>query len=150
MCPGTNGELLIGFRNPIPKGRALIVPLLNPAELLQGHHARFGDAMLLDLDGRGVRDMALVEGRYLIIAGSYDGKGHSHLYEWSGGTNAPGKVPGVSFKGSNPEALVVYPDTPVNEFQILSDDGTRKIGGEDCKTIKDPTRKWFRSYWLKL
>jgi len=150
LCTGTNGELLIGFRNPIPNGRALIVPLRNPAELLQGKRARFGDPILLDLDGRGVRDMAFVNSRYLIIAGSYDGKGHSHLYEWSGGTNAPTTVPGVPFKGSNPEALVLYPDTPPNEFQVLSDDGTRKLDGEDCKTIKDPTHKWFRSYWIKL
>ena len=47
-------------------------------------------------------------------------------------------------------ALVVYPNAPPNEFQILSDDGTRKLAGEDCKKIKDPLHKWFRSYWVRL
>jgi hypothetical protein len=151
LCATTNGDLLIGFRNPIPQGRALVVPLQNPAELLAGKPARFGDPILLDLGGRGVRSMAFTGGRYLIIAGSYDAKGHSHLYEWSGDAKeAPRKVPDTHFKGVNPEALLVYPDTPANEFQILSDDGTRKISGEDCKKLKEPARKRFRSFWVRL
>jgi hypothetical protein len=37
------GHLLIGFRNPIPHGRALLAPLLNPAEVIDaGKPARFG------------------------------------------------------------------------------------------------------------
>lgn len=150
LCAGTNGELLIGFRNPIPEGRALIVPLQNPDGLLHGKRARFGDPILLDLGGRGVRDMAFADGRYLIIAGPFDARGHSHLYAWKGGTNAPTKLSDVHFKGSNPEALVLYPGAPSNEFQVLSDDGTRKIDGADCKTIKDPAHKWFRSYRIRL
>jgi hypothetical protein len=59
-----NGELLIGFRNPIPKGRALIVPLLNPNDLLSGGRARFGDAILLDLNGLGLRGMENVRDGY--------------------------------------------------------------------------------------
>ena len=150
LCATTNGELLIGFRNPIPKGRALIVPLKNPAELLEGKPAKFGDPILLDLDELGIRDMALVGDRYMIIAGPFDGKGHFHLYDWDGHATEPRKIPATHFREMNPEALVVYPGTPPNEFQILSDDGTRKIAGEDCKKIKDPAHKWFRSYWVRL
>ncbi len=150
MCATPEGEILIGFRNPIPESRALIVPLKNPAELLEGKAARFGNPVLLDLGGRGVRDMAAAGGRYWIIGGSFDGSGKFHLYSWDGGTNAPQKIPEAKFKGANPEALLVYPDSPANEFQILSDDGTRKIAGEDCKKIKDPTRKWFRSFRIRL
>lgn len=151
LCATANGTLLIGFRNPIPQGRALIVPLENPAELIEGKPARFGDPILLDLGERGVRGMAHTGGRYLIIAGSYDAKGRAHFYEWSGDAkDTPRKVPDTHLKGVNPEALVVYPDTPPNEFQILSDDGTRKIGGEDCKNLKDPNQKRFRSFWVRL
>jgi hypothetical protein len=150
LCPTPEGELLIGFRNPIPGERALIVPLKNPGELIEGKAARFGDPVLLDLGGRGVRDMALVGGRYLIIGGSFEGGGKFHLYSWAGGTNAAQKIPEAKFKGANPEALLAYPGTPEDEFQILSDDGTRKIAGEDCKLIRDPARKWFRSFWLRL
>jgi hypothetical protein len=149
MCATPGGEMLIGFRNPIPQGRALIVPLKNPAEMLENKPAVFGAPMLVDLGGRGVRDMAAAGGRYWIIGGSFDGSGKFHLYSWDG-TNAAQKVPDTKFKGANPEALLVYPNTPPNEFQILSDDGTRKIEGADCKRIADPNRKMFRSFWIRL
>ena len=151
MCATPSGDLLIGFRNPIPQNRALLLPLANPAEVVEGQPARFGDPILLDLGGRGVRGISYAGGRYLIIAGSYDAKGRSHFYEWSGDPKAaPRKIPDTHFKGVNPESLVVYPDTPPNEFQILSDDGTRKIGGVDCKTLKNAGQKHFRSFWIRL
>jgi hypothetical protein len=151
LCATPTGELLIGFRNPIPKGRALLVPLTNPAELVEGKPARFGDPILLDLGGRGVRGITYAGGRYLIIAGSYDAKGRTHFYQWSGDVKeAPRKIPDTRFKGVNPEGLVAYPDVPSNEFQILSDDGTRKIDGVDCKTLKDPLRRHFRSFWVEF
>jgi len=151
LCATPKGELLIGFQNPIPQERALLVPLTNPSELLEGKPARFGDPILLNLGKRGVRGIAHIGDRYLIIAGSYDAKGRSHFYEWSGDpAEAARKVPDTRFKGVNPEALVVYPDTPLNEFQVLSDDGTRKIQGMDCKTLKDPMQRRFRSYWVRL
>jgi hypothetical protein len=150
ICATPEGELLIGFRNPIPQGRALIVPLKNPAELLDNKPARFGEPMLVDLGGRGVRDLAASGGHYWIIGGSFEGGGKFHLYSWAGGTNVAEKIPEAKFKGVNPEGLLFYPGTPPNEFQILSDDGTRKIGGQDCKLIKDPAGRRFRSFWVRL
>jgi len=149
LCATTKGELLIGFRNPIPNEQALLVPLQNPAELLEGKPAKFGDPILLDLGGRGVRDLALSGDRILIIGGPHDGKGNFHIYEWRGGSDKPRKIPDTRFKGANPEALVVYPGFPPDEFQVLSDDGTRKIGEEDCKRLQDPNRKAFRSFWVE-
>jgi hypothetical protein len=150
LCAMTNGELLIGFRNPVPNDRALLVPLKNPADTIGGKRAQLGDPILLDLGGRGVRDIERVGNRFMIIAGPFDGKGHFHLYEWSGPGAAPHKIPETHFRDMNPEALVIYPGSTSNEFQILSDDGTRKMAGEDCKKVVDPTRKWFRSFWITL
>jgi hypothetical protein len=150
LCATTNGELIIAFRNPIPNDRALLVPLKNPGELLNGSRARFGDPILLDLGGRGVRDIDWVGTHYMIIAGPYDGKGHFHLYEWDGPGAKPRKIPETHFRDMNPEALVVYPGAPANQFQILSDDGTRKLAAGECKQIKDPMQKWFRSFWVTL
>lgn len=150
LCATPAGELLIGFRNPIPGGRALLVPLQNPGDLIEGKAARFGPPVLLDLGGRGVRDLTLVDGKYLIIGGGFEGGGKFHLYAWAGGTNAAHKIPEAKFKGANPEAIFTYPGSPKGEFQILSDDGTRKIAGEDCKLIRDPARKRFRSFWVRL
>src|SRR4029077_2770349 len=36
-----DGELLIGFRNPIPEGKALVARLKNPREVIAGQAARF-------------------------------------------------------------------------------------------------------------
>ena len=66
-------QLLIGFRNPIPGGEALLTPLLNPEDIVNGKRAQVGAPITLDLGGLGIRDMSFWQGRYLIIAGPYDG-----------------------------------------------------------------------------
>jgi len=143
-----DGQLLIGFRNPIPQGKALLVPLLNPEQLIQGQRARFGEPIQLDLGGYGVRSMGRDKDNYLIIAGSFDGDGESRAYTWAGGTNAPTLMSGVRFPGLNPEGLTYSTAEGRTEFFVLSDDGTLKIGGEDCKKVKNPAFRQFRGYAL--
>jgi len=142
------GRLLIGFRNPIPGGKALVVPLKNPDALIHGQAAKFDEPILLDLDGLGIRDMAYEDGRYAIIAGSYDGKGQSHLYEWQGGASTPRRVKHTQLKGLNPEAIIVHADADGAQFQLLSDDGNRLVNGKPCKELADPSRQHFRSVWI--
>lgn len=145
------GQLLIGFRNPIPGGKALLVPLRNPAEVVQLKKPLFGAPMLLDLHGRGIRSMARVQDRYLIIAGRYDeGKG-SHLWEWEGGSEAPTRIHGISFAGFNPEALAVLSQaTNGTSLFFTSDDGTRNVDGTPCKKLKSPEEKFFRGFTVRL
>lgn len=50
-----DGRLLIGFRNPLPNNRALVIQMENPDEVFGGGAARFGDPQLLDLAGLGSR-----------------------------------------------------------------------------------------------
>src|SRR6478609_7732588 len=84
------GALLIGFRNPIPHGRALLAPLLNPHETITGRPAKFGPPLRLDLGGLGLRDMCAVTNGYYVIAGpASGGQGASRLFFWAGGTAAP-------------------------------------------------------------
>src|SRR5688572_12566541 len=64
------GHLLIGFRSPVQEGKALIVPLQNPLQVLAGEAAKFGDPIALDLQGRGIRSIERVGSRYVIIAGA--------------------------------------------------------------------------------
>ena len=61
--PPMHGKLRIGFRNPKNEDKdALLVPLLNPAEIIKkGARAKFGDPLLLNLGGLGVRDMVACE-----------------------------------------------------------------------------------------
>jgi len=141
-------QLLIGFRNPLPQGKSLLVPLLNADEVIQGRRAKFGDAIQLDLGGYGIRSIGRDKENYLIIAGSHDSDGESRAYTWKGGTNAPVLMAGVRFPGLNPEGLAYSTTEGHTEFFILSDDGTLKIGGEDCKKVKDPALRQFRGYSL--
>ncbi|HEY2950970.1 MAG TPA: DUF3616 domain-containing protein [Verrucomicrobiae bacterium] len=147
LCATSATNLLIGFRNPVPQGRALLVPLLNPFEVVAGRPANFGDPILLDLGGQGIRDLGYWQGKYVIIAGSYDGAGHSHLFFWKGGAAQPKKAEGVHLKGINPEAVVVYPGN-LEAFQLLSDDGTMLFNGVDCKKLASPLQRHFRSVWV--
>jgi hypothetical protein len=78
-----DGTLLIGFRNPIPKGKALLVPLKNPGDVINGAKPVFDKPITLDLGGLGIRDICYSEDGYLIVAGPYD-KGICKLYFWDG------------------------------------------------------------------
>ncbi len=143
-----DGRLLIGFRNPIPGGKALLVPMLNPDAVIHGQVAKFGDPILLDLGGLGIRDMAYWDGQYAIIAGPYDGKGTSRLYHWAGGTTRPLLIKHTHLGSLNPEAIIVYPDKGWEQFQLLSDDGKKPVNGKPCKELADPGRQHFRSVWV--
>ena len=78
------GGLLIGFRNPIRHGKALIVPLNNPASVVEGARAELGDPIELDLEGRGIRSLELVGTTYLVVAGPPPDVGSFALFRWSG------------------------------------------------------------------
>jgi hypothetical protein len=142
------GHLLIGFRNPIPQGQALLIPLLNPDEVITGKPARFDPAIQLDLGDLGVRDIAFHDGTYFIVAGSYHSGGKSQFYRWAGPGAKPERLAVNHFADYNPEAIVIYPQTGTREIQILSDDGTRIMDGVPGKDLKDPARQSFRSFWV--
>ena len=75
-----DGHLLIGFRNPLPEGKAIVAPLLNPMKLLEGNRAQLGEPRLLDLGGLGIRSLGWSGGRCLIIAGPTREGGGGELY----------------------------------------------------------------------
>ena len=146
LCATPEKKLLIGFRNPLPQSQALLIPLENPEGVIAGQRAKFGDPILLPLDGLGVRDIAFWRGQYLIIGGAVDGQLKSELFLWAGKGSNPKRVDWLEPKNFNPEALIVYESR--DAFQVLSDDGTRRIGTESCKHLKDPKDRRFRSVWV--
>jgi hypothetical protein len=147
-----DGSLLVGFRNPVPNGRALLVPLLNPAELVgavPGRKARFGEPILLELRGRGVRSIERVlDGRgYWIVTGPASDAGAFTLYRWSGQSkDAPQIVDSSELVGLRPEALFELPGGG-GGLQILSDDGGVVTNGRACKD-RPMTAQGFRSITL--
>jgi hypothetical protein len=126
-----DGGLLIGLRNPVPQGKAIVVPLLNPAELIGGKGpARFGVALRLDLGGRGVRSIGRVGNGYLIAAGPTADEGTFAVYRWSGKAgDAPSPLK-QDLGTLRPEALFAWPDGQVT---LLSDDGGVMVGKKACK-----------------
>ena len=145
-----NGQLLIGFRNPLPQGKALVAPLTNPGAVLAGEAARFGEPVLLELGGLGIRSLEMVNGSLLIVAGP-SGPGNpkdgpaipSALYRWNGQFESAPEL--VRLFGSelgkslfNPEALFVEGDSLV----LLSDDGKLAIDGKRCENLPRPKQRF--------
>jgi hypothetical protein len=142
-----DGGVWIGFRNPIPGGRALVAPLLNPERLVEGERARLGDPILLDLGGLGIRSLSRWRGRTLIAAGSFADGGSARLFTWDGrGTPVP--VSGLDLEALNPEGFFSPEDR--EEILLLSDDGGVEIDGKECKRLEDPSHKRFRGRWVRV
>lgn len=153
LAASPTGGLLIGLRNPlVHRTRALIVPLLNPTEVIEGGSARFGDPILLGLNGLGVRSMELLNDAYWIVAGPWGDQDSNlqftpfQLYYWSGKpTEDPQVVPGQPFSGFlpplQPEGLFMIDGA----LRILSDDGKVMINGTLCQDVKKRKNQRFRS-----
>lgn len=127
-----DGKLLIGFRNPVPNGKALLVPLLNPAGVVSGQRAQLGDPILLDLQGRAIRSIAWVGDRYLIIAGSYNATSSFALFDWAGHGPAR-KINDLNLPGLTPEGIDLIPGVSPETLLIVSDDGSVKKGKNAIK-----------------
>ena len=146
LCDTPEGGLLIGFRSPNPQGRALLAPLANPAGTVTGQRPAFGDPLLLDLGGNGVRAMIRTGDTYLIMSGSPLSGGTPQLYRWDGHT-APQPEPLAGLPAdATPEGLVALLLNGQATLLVLSDDGTRRIGGLPAKALADPARRSFRAF----
>jgi len=131
--------LLIGLRNPLDHGMALVLHLKNPDELLAGKAKRalFGRARFVALGGLGLRSMAYsaAAGCFLIIAGPAASGGPFRLYAWDfDAQDPPLLIRPLNFvQGSHPEALVLSD----SRTYILHDDGSRIQDGRACKQRAD-------------
>ena len=151
------GDLLIGFRSPLTENKALLIPLKNALQLVTqtDTKAQFGEPILLDLDGLGVRSIEYwsVIQAYIIIAGEVGSGDRFALYSWSGNpTENPELIDLNLPAGFRPESVLFYPHLR-DRFQILSDDGTiQRVNGQQCKDIEDSNNpeKYFRSIWVQL
>jgi len=143
LCATADGKsLLIGLRNPMPSGRALLVPLENPAAVVaEGAAPRFGEPVLLkmvsdprgkslDLSFRGI-EYSPHQAAYLIAAGTADARDAAAIYRWSGDrSDAPVFMPRATAavrapQRFRPEALIVYPNN--SAVDVLSDDGSLRV-----------------------
>ncbi|QDU60095.1 hypothetical protein Pan216_09320 [Planctomycetes bacterium Pan216] len=151
LCATPEGDLLIGLRNPLRLGRALVVPLENPAKVVEGGKPRFGNPIGLNLGGLGIRGLEYWPERdcYLIIAGPPQAGGEFNIYAWSHNetTEELRVINGLKIGQLQPEAILTYPGDPFS-FQILSDDGTHPVDDCVCKDHPKRSARKFRSAWV--
>ncbi|TBY61023.1 DUF3616 domain-containing protein [Rhizobium leguminosarum bv. viciae] len=120
-------DLYIGFRGPLLDGQAVIASLPvgdafdNPKAKLKKYSVFLGE-------GQGVRDIAAVDGGFLVLSGPQrDTSGPSSLCFWK-----PGSDPDHCFDvvkagpdDSKPEALAVVDTTPDHYEVLIMSDGPR-------------------------
>ncbi|MFO7180852.1 MAG: DUF3616 domain-containing protein [Pseudomonadota bacterium] len=147
LTAAPDGSLWIGFRSPVREGRALVVRLENPKEVLAGKPARFSSVHRLDLGGLGIRALSSHRGSYLIAAGPTGEGGPFRLYRWDG-AGQPKAIERMDLGDLTPEGFFTPEER--DSVLVLSDDGKVEIDGRACKKLKDPSRKRFRGVWLKL
>lgn len=152
---GRSGSaLLIGFRSPQVDGKAIVVPLNNPAAIFRrGERALLGDPSLLSLGGRGIRGMTTLPNSsdILIIAGPKDNRADFALYRWSGPGQDARPLPAIDFGTLHPEALLVRAPGAV---YVVSDDGDEVVDGKRCGDLPftpgNARKKRFRVAKLPL
>ena len=141
LASSPDGALLIGLRNPLIEGRAVVVTLSNPRSVLEGEAPEVA-AETLDLGGRGIRGFQRMGSEYLIVAGPIDSETSFALFRWNGETVSPLEV---DLGDLNPEAVGLLD----GQILLLSDDGRESVGGVPCKDA-DVELRSFRSAWLRL
>ena len=115
--------------------------LLNADAVVTGGTAQFGEAMLLDLGGLGIRGMtwSATHAAVLVIAGPQtDVAGPFRLYKWSGvAGDAPIAVADITGvpTASAPESIVAYPGS--RDVQFLFDQGDHVLGSSICKDASE-------------
>jgi hypothetical protein len=168
LCASADGNALyIGFRNPRPDSKAIVVPLSNPGQVIEKQQPPvFTEPLLWDLKGFGIRSMEYspFHKAYFVIAGPHNDRPADFvLYRWSGRKNEqPQTVTSIN-SDLNPEALVVFKDSA--KLLLLSDDGTLPVDISDAsecmqgqllkdgkclnKHLTNPVKKRFRAIWLR-
>lgn len=158
ICTSSRGELLIGFRNPVPAGKALIAVVRNPRGMMTGDKPEFGPPMQLDLEGLGLRDMTPWNGGYLLIGGDFrdrdeEGARSSRLFFWDRTAHAPEPLNVTFPQDFNPEALVLFASGDSERVLVCSDDGGFGCSddGTVCKKLKKNRKRerQFRACWLE-
>jgi len=145
--------LLLGFRNPLPQGNALLVPLRNPMELVtEGRKPVFGEPIQLRLHVRlrgteyalGIRSIEYspADQKYVIAAGPSNAGGVFAIYSWSGANDERPQLlqstaAVLQQKDFAPEALLVFDQRP--HLLLLSDDGAMRVPASSSAECREGT-----------
>lgn len=159
-----NSTCYLGFRAPLIADKnndrrlALIVQVKDFEEQIdknQFDQIDFGTPILMDLEGRSIRSIErLKNGKYLIIAGSYDDTDNVALYVWSGlEEDTPDKldvsIPPAAGE-THPESFLEGKSTEDQLIlELLNDNGTVDYyeTGDEAKSLPLPLRKFSKNIY---
>ena len=127
------GNLLLGMRSPMVGADSLIIVIENPEEVLAGSAApQFGDPIMLDLQGGGIRALSYdpVLGSFLIVNEIEDAEGDkmSQMWSWTGDPADPPtalEMPGM-IDLNNVESVDSVTVGGEDRLLIMSDEGDPK------------------------
>jgi hypothetical protein len=171
LCASPDGRIIyIGFRNPRPRSKAIVVPLKNAEQIIErAKPPIFGAPILWNLGGLGIRSMEYSHFHkvYFIVAGPHNGEPGFALYRWSGTKSVPPVLVRelcLDESSFNPEALVTFKYSA--GLLLLSDDGSLAINVSDAsecmegkmskdgkclnKYLTEHKKKYFRAILLEL
>lgn len=126
--------LMLGLRNPTYKGRAIVLLLENPYEIVSENYTpKFSvEPLLLDLGGAGVRTMSFHEGsgQYFFVSEvkTKKKKMRSRLWAWDGNVDHDPvrmTVPGLK-RLKNIEGLTFFNFRKKDMVLLVCDDGNKK------------------------
>jgi hypothetical protein len=139
------GQLLIGLRSPMLRGRAVIARVANPAAMFEAEAPPrvLPELITLDLDGSGIRGMAYVPalGGYLLISGPVARQQvQFRLWFWSGDAGDGARRVSVAGLHGFEHAEGVSPAMIEGQQRIVivSDDGSRKERRDAHFLLLDP------------
>ncbi len=138
------GGLLIGFRHPIHLGATILVTIENPQEIMLGDKPIFSAASQLLLGGMGIRGLERYKTHYFLTTESNQGKRYPQLFAWDGISSRPKRIFATLPRDINPESILIFPDTGLEELHILSDDGNEKVDAAPCNEADKEKRRFRR------
>lgn len=158
-----NATLWIGMRAPllpvIERKKGLLIPILDFEKWFRdGHKVKnliLGRPILIDLKGRGIRDIIRVStNKYIIVGGKSTEEKDAALFQWSGKPEeSPIEIPIAGIGSLNIEAAI-----PLNNdmgfdgrLQLICDDGSSDFYSDanKAKNLTTGYRK-FRSIVVQL
>lgn len=148
----SNGSTLwIGLRGPLFDGKAMIISISNPLQMIfEGSPAEITGYELLDLDGRGIRDMVYdpTTSTIVLIAGRVDNGTDFSIYRWHPEqwltleTNLTENLTpeGIWIKHSDNTGTNIKKQTA--DMFVLSDDGNWFNDSRTCRSRNSADRSF--------
>jgi hypothetical protein len=158
-----NTTMYIGFRAPLEPTTNRVNALIAPVQNFESWFGTgtttdpvLGAPILLDLGGKGIREIVrLSQNSFVIAAGDYgdDGLITSAIYKWNGNpSDAPVALTGFNVEAFNPEGILpVYAsgNMSLNQLEIINDNGTINYYN-DGTAAKDLSVNSFKKFSSNL